>query len=191
RPGCAYHRCVNTNVRFACEFNRHTMERAFQEAKNEVQGGAFGGQLDFVDTYTARNDLCTRLKWQRRHDYTSDRPRVLNAESESPHVFLRHSVFCIPATFNNEESLIVYPNALCVDLPSRTARSWDDLLPFNPTKAEVHRHLAYEVLGDFFVRAPRDLLRHASSRCVISGRPSRSARLHREMRLLLFLAIRM
>jgi hypothetical protein len=33
----------------------------------------------------------------------------------------------------------------------------------------VLRDLAYEVLGDFFVRAPRGLLRHASPGCGLKG----------------------
>jgi hypothetical protein len=77
------------------------MKRTFQEPKNEVRSGAFRGQLDVVNALTLYNYFCT----------------------ESLYLFLRHALFCVPATFNDDKTLFVFPNTLRVDLPTRTARS--------------------------------------------------------------------
>jgi hypothetical protein len=98
--------------------------------------------LDFLNALVLRNDFRARLERQRRNDYSPNRPCVPYAESESSDLFLWYAPLCASATFNDDETLIVFPDSLGVDLPNRTAGSRDNLLTLNPTKGEVRRDLA-------------------------------------------------
>jgi hypothetical protein len=94
-----------------------------------------------VNTSTFCDDFCAGLKGQRRYDYTSGCPGVLDPESEPCYVFLPHAMFCVSATFDDDEPFIVLENTLGIDLLFRPSSPWQDLLAFYSSKTKLLRNL--------------------------------------------------
>ena len=144
----------------ASRLSRDTVHGAFQEAKNEIRGSAFGGELDFVNALALCNEPCAGLEWQEGTQLCRLPHLCRGCGSESAHLFLWHAMLRVSSTFDDDKAFAAFLDALGVDLPAGAACAWDDLLALDPP-GPMRGDLADEVLCDLFVRAPWHWLRHA------------------------------